>query len=117
MPFDLPREPFQSDGCSGGLSLMWKAITGNISPFELCCFQHDIEYHFGAGDEASVWENCVDRLYADNQLFRCVWQQGIVGKTLAPLIWFGVRLGGGSYWPTSYRWGFGWMGGSEGKRG
>ena len=104
----IPPKKFASDGCSGGLSKAWKFVTGHVPPFEMCCFAHDVEYHFGSGAGATAHENYTDRLYADNQLFKCIWRDGIVGKVWSPIIWIGVRIGGGAYWPTTYKWGFGW---------
>ncbi|CAG37119.1 hypothetical protein [Desulfotalea psychrophila] len=105
---DLPDLPFVSDGCSGGLSWGWVKIFRRLSPLEECCYNHDIEYHFGSGRRAGRWESFIDRLWVDNQFALCVFRSGWCGKVLVLPIWLAVRLGGGGYLYTSYRWGFGW---------
>lgn len=117
----LPDKAFTSDGCSGGLSKVWRRVFGCPVPIEPCCFQHDIEYHFGAGRGASWWRNFVERLQADFGLFWCsLWEygfkrihkneirDGLISMLLAIPVFIAVRIGGGAYWPTKYRWGFGW---------
>lgn len=107
--FEIPDKTFTSDGCSGGFSLVWKTVTGNPPPFEQCCHEHDIEYHYGAGPGSTPEENYRERLDADNQLFSCVRHHKGGGLFWASLLWLGVRIGGGAYWPTPYHWGFGWI--------
>jgi len=86
--------PFTSDGCSS-------FPDGTLKQQELwldCCVEHDKAYWLG-GDYA-------DRLQADKDLEACV---GKVGeKAIAKLMLAGVRVGGSPYWPTSFRWGYGW---------
>ena len=63
-----------------------------------CCTNHDIAYWQGGTSE--------QRLAADNQLKQCV---AAVGKpNIAKLMLEGVRIGGSPYFPTSFRWGYGW---------
>ena len=47
-----------------------------------------------------------ERRAADQQLRECVAQ--VQNKALGALMYDGVRAGGGPWWPTSYRWGYGW---------
>ena len=81
---------FKSDGCSlfpdGG--------------YRDCCVAHDNAYYFG-GSWTKRWQ-------ADKKLFKCVaGKKGFQHKIIAPLMWLGVRAGGVSWLPTSFRWGFG----------
>jgi hypothetical protein len=63
-----------------------------------CCVIHDHEYWRG-GTRA-------DRLKADRELRACV---AAVGKPkTAKLMFLGVRVGGMPYFPTGWRWGYGW---------
>lgn len=86
--------PFTSDGCSefpNGLpqhKTLWLA----------CCVQHDKTYWQG-GTHQERWQ-------ADAALQQCV---AAVGQPdIARLMLAGVRVGGSPYWPTRYRWGYGW---------
>lgn len=127
--FEIPDKTFESDGCSGGFSAMWKAVTGKAPAFEGCCFEHDIEYHFGSGSLPEVpegltrWEELKfrarrlvrrlsdryhERREADRNLFRCVRAHPGGGLLWASLMYLGVRIGGGAYWRRTYSWGFGW---------
>ncbi len=87
--------PFDSDGCSLFPDGTWDDRTLWCD----CCFEHDIAYWRG-GTEG-------ERKRADEALRDCV-----VEKTgnpqLAELMYHGVRLGGGSIFPSWYRWGYGW---------
>lgn len=88
-------KPFHSDGCSlfpDGLNragLEWK----------LCCEAHDILYWKGGTAEA--------RAKADSLFFECILDHTGDAK-LARIMYDGVRLGGSPYFPTWYRWGYGW---------
>jgi hypothetical protein len=48
-----------------------------------------------------------------DKVFKSDGCSGGLSKMWAPLIWLGVRVGGGAYWPTAYKWGFGWTGGKK----
>lgn len=82
---------FKSDGCS-------------LFPdgkYRDCCVAHDKDYYFGG--------SCKERLKSDNRLFKCVaakkgWYHKVI---IAPVMWLGVRIGGVSFLPTPFRWGFG----------
>lgn len=86
---------FTTDGCSHfpDRSLVDK------SDWCECCIQHDFAYWRGGNAEA--------RLRADKELSACVLRAS-GNKGLANLMFAGVRAGGGPYFYTSYRWGYGW---------
>lgn len=86
--------PFTSDGCSSfpdgtpAQSTLWQD----------CCTIHDLAYWKGGSYS--------ERLAADKNLQSCV---ASVGQSeIATLMLAGVRVGGSPYWPTSFRWGYGW---------
>ncbi|HEU5182168.1 MAG TPA: hypothetical protein VFW45_15395 [Candidatus Polarisedimenticolia bacterium] len=88
-------KPFSTDACSmfPDRSPLGKA------DWCRCCLAHDLAYwRGGTADE---------RLKADLGLKRCVLSATGSGK-LADLIFAGVRTGGGPYFFTPYRWGYGW---------
>lgn len=81
---------FVSDGCS----LFPDCDYGD------CCEEHDKTYYFGGTSK--------ERLRADKTLYKCVrTKKGFHHKIIAPLMFVGVRLGGVSWLPTPFRWGFG----------
>lgn len=85
--------PFTTDGCS-----LFPDRWGS-KDWCGCCLAHDRVYWRG-GTEA-------DRLKADQELRACVASTS-GDKGLASLMYVGVRLGGGPYLPTWFRWGYGW---------
>jgi hypothetical protein len=84
---DLP-DTFKTDGCS-------MFPDGN---YRECCVEHDRAYFVGG--------SLRERRAADKELYRCVRSKGN-GKLLASMIFVGVRVGGVSFLPTPFRWGFG----------
>jgi hypothetical protein len=87
--------PFSTDGCSvfPNHSLIGKADWCS------CCLKHDLAYWRGGTDK--------ERLDADRELKACV--LGVTGNdALANSMYLGVRVGGGPYFFTPYRWGYGW---------
>ncbi len=81
---------FKSDGCS-------LFPDGN---YRDCCVEHDKAYYFGG--------SLKERSDADKQLYRCVKAKGgRCNKMTARIMWLGVRVGGVSFLPTPFRWGFG----------
>ena len=87
-------QPFSSDGCS------WFP-NGNLINHQLwlsCCITHDFAYWKGGTKR--------EKLDADKALKHCVADAGepMVGE----LMEMGVRLGGSAWFPTTYRWGYGW---------
>ncbi len=85
----MPAE-FKSDGCT-------LFPDGN---YRICCVEHDKDYFFGG--------SLGDRRASDKRLYRCVKaKQGWENKLAAPLMFIGVRVGGVSFLPTPFKWGFG----------
>lgn len=82
------------DGCSGGMSLAWRAATGGAPPWESCCDSHDISYGLGGS-----WG---DRAKADIELLCCVANNG--HPIIAFTMWTAVRAFGGPHWPLPWRW-------------
>lgn len=65
---------------------------------------HDLAYWRGGTAD--------QRLKADKRLQACV-ENTTGNKALAELMLAGVRAGGGPYYFTTYRWGYGWPYGRE----
>ena len=88
-------EPFSSDGCSlfPDRSLITKKDWCD------CCLAHDVAYWRGG--------TAAERLKADEELRDCV-ARATRDPALAELMFVGVRSGGGPYFFTPYRWGYGW---------
>lgn len=81
---------FRSDGCS-------LFPDGN---YRHCCVAHDKDYYSGGSEK--------ERAASDLRLYKCVKaQKGWYNKLVAPVMWVGVRVGGVSFLPTPFRWGFG----------
>ncbi len=91
------RKPFETDGCSGGMSFLWDWFAGKPPPWEDCCEAHDRAYWKGG--------TAFQRLCADVVLWHCVAARG--WPKIAKLMYALVRIGGHPYWPTSYRWDYG----------
>jgi hypothetical protein len=88
-------DDFMSDGCS-------LFPDGDLKDRALwcdCCLAHDISYWRGGTKD--------DRRHADEKLRDCVLER-TGNKTLAKLMFDGVRAGGHPAFPTWYRWGYGW---------
>jgi len=87
-------KPFTTDGCS-------LFPNGTLSQQKLwlrCCIDHDRAYWRGGTRN--------ERKTADLRLQQCVAQVG--EPRIAELMLAGVRIGGSPYWPTPFRWGYGW---------
>ncbi len=81
---------FKSDGCT-------LFPDGNYCD---CCVEHDKDYYFG-GSRKERWRS-------DKRLYKCVRsRKGWQNKLIAPIMLVGVRVGGVSFLPTPFRWGFG----------
>jgi hypothetical protein len=78
---------FTTDGCSSSPDADWAS----------CCVVHDIVYWCG-GSEA-------DRTAADQFLQHCVNQRV---EMIGDVYYLGVIMGGAPWWPTPWRWGYGW---------
>jgi hypothetical protein len=87
-------KPFTTDGCSD----FPNGTPSQKSLWLNCCIRHDLAYWKG-GTQA-------ERFNADYALQNCVAQTGEV--KIAQLMLAGVRVGGSPFYPTSYRWGYGW---------
>ena len=87
-------KPFKSDGCSAfpDGTMVEKKLWLN------CCYQHDLAYWQGGSYD--------QRKQADYTLKQCVAQVG--HPKVAQLMLAGVRVGGSPYWPTQFRWAYGW---------
>ncbi|MBY0385611.1 hypothetical protein K2X05_10690 [bacterium] len=88
--------PFSSDGCS--------SFPDGIPYFDEkkwlhCCIVHDIAYWAGGTKE--------DRKNADLNLKTCVAKTG--EESIAEAMYSGVRIGGYAHFPTSWKWGYGWV--------
>lgn len=87
-------KPFTSDGCSS-------FPDGTFKQNELwlgCCTAHDYSYWQGGTYN--------ERLEADKELRECV--KSVGEPQIAQLMLAGVRVGGSPFFPTSFRWGYGW---------
>ena len=95
----LPPHEFSSDGCS------WWPDNGWVK----CCVIHDTAYWMGGTSE--------ERKKADREMRSCVSSTG--HPVIGSIMYYGVRVSGVYWLPTSFRWGFGWdypQSGSPGKR-
>lgn len=93
--FSEELKPFTSDGCSA-------FPDGTFERNELwldCCTAHDHAYWKGGTFE--------ERQQADEELQACVKELG--EPEIALLMLAGVRVGGSPFFPTSFRWGYGWI--------
>jgi hypothetical protein len=85
---------FSSDGCSA-------FPDGSVSQNELwleCCTAHDFAYWQGGSYS--------ERMNTDLELHECVSKVG--EEEIALLMLAGVRVGGSPFFPTAFRWGYGW---------
>ena len=87
-------KPFTTDGCSA-------FPDGTFAQKKLwleCCTSHDMAYWKGGTYK--------EREEADNALKVCVSKAG--EPQIALLMLGGVRVGGSPFFPTTFRWGYGW---------
>lgn len=99
----IPPVQFKSDGCSAGLSYLWKLVFNTIPKFEPCCNQHDQLYHFGG--------NWKDRLSADWFLLTCFWDMKY--HMLGVIVFILVRIFGNpnlikNIINIGWKWNWGW---------
>ena len=87
-------KPFTTDGCSS----FPDGTVEQQSLWIVCCIRHDLAYWKGG--------TYAQRLKADQSLHHCVAQVG--EPEIAKIMLAGVRVGGSPYFPTPYRWGYGW---------
>lgn len=93
-----PDYPFTTDGCSGGMSRLWRRLFKTPPPWEGCCEAHDRLYWRGGTAQ--------QRSMADYKLMACVARRGYPGWAF--LMWLAVRVGGHPLLPFKWRWGYGW---------
>lgn len=130
--------PFETDGCSGGLSASWRWVADTFPqigelyeaqpPWEGCCVTHDRAYH-NAGGALRAEDSYAARLSADETLRACVESHGVrhakeyarrydmtpeqvrsVHSLTADAMFGAVRFGGGPCSGLPWRWGFGYPG-------
>ncbi|EEE36193.1 hypothetical protein RKLH11_26 [Rhodobacteraceae bacterium KLH11] len=135
---DAELTPFETDGCSGGLSANWRLVAETFPgfsqlyeahpPWEYCCVTHDRAYH-DAGGAAQAEDSFDARLAADNDLRACVKAHGethaeayaarydmtpdqirSVHGITSEAMYMAVRFGGGPCSGLPWRWGFGYPG-------
>ena len=88
-------QPFSTDGCS----MFPDHSLISDQDWCHCCVVHDIAYWRGG--------TSAERELADRRLRDCV-ANTTNNHLLAELMYAGVRTGGGAYYFTDYRWGYGW---------
>lgn len=88
-----PR-PFTSDGCSD----FPNGTPTHRTLWLACCTEHDKTYWQGG--------TYAERRHADQVLRQCVTRVG--QPEVAAIMLAGARVGGSPYWPTRFRWGYGW---------
>ncbi|MEE9448362.1 MAG: hypothetical protein V3V09_10435 [Arenicellales bacterium] len=86
---------FTSDGCSH----YPEGPRSKPKQWEACCVAHDRDYW--AGGKAAL------RAASDAQLQQCVLQSGS-SEFRSNIMWLGVRFAGGPWYPSPFRWGYGW---------
>jgi len=84
-------ENFISDGCSGGLSYIWRKVFHACPPWEIDCIIHDLEYHVGGTKK--------DRRAADLNLKRAIYDCGFF--LLSNFVFIILRLFGWKFWGKS----------------
>lgn len=93
-----PDYKFTTDGCSGGMTTVWKWWYGKEPPWNDCCVEHDRLYWKGGTKE--------HRKIADARLLAKVAKRG--HPVFAILMWLAVRPGGHPWLPFPWRWGYGY---------
>lgn len=130
--------PFETDGCSGGLSFSWTLVADTfpdfaeaheqLPPWESCCVTHDRAYH-DSGKATTAQDSYQARVEADEALRVCVQETGetrieevasyydaspdqvrTAYKTIADAMYLAVRFGGGPCSGLPWRWGYGYPG-------
>jgi hypothetical protein len=130
--------PFVTDGCSGGMSTIWRTIAvqfpdfaemhGPVPPWEACCEAHDMIYH-DAGGATTAGKSFDARRAADEALRICVVETGEgelaqmsaaygvseealrqIYRGIGDAMYLAVRFGGGPCSGLPWRWGYGYPG-------
>lgn len=128
--------PFETDGCSGGMSASWAPVASvlpgfaeayqNAPPWEECCVIHDQAYH-NAQDANNAAESFDARAVADQELMQCVLDDGedrreaiatelstrpdvvdTAYSVIAHGMFSAVRLWGAPCSGLPWRWGYGY---------
>jgi hypothetical protein len=128
--------PFETDGCSGGLSDVWQVVASrfpsfaeahqSLPPWEGCCVTHDRAYH-NAGKATEAGTSFEARLSADLALETCVVETATdrvdamadvydvnpdqierAYGSIAKAMFLAVRFGGAPCSGLSWRWGYGY---------
>lgn len=86
---------FKSDGCS----MFPDRSPNGEKDWSECCLEHDILYWQGG--------TRYDRFVADSLFRECVLEK-TGDRHQAEIVFRAVRIGGSPYFPTWYRWGYGW---------
>ncbi len=86
--------PFTTDGCS----MFPDGSFSDATLWRSCCVDHDLAYWRGG--------TYADRFAADEALLSCVAEKGEPAVALTMML--GVRVGGSPFWPTDFRWAYGW---------
>ena len=92
-----PPRPVTTDRCSRWPDRLFGVDYGG------CCEKHDEPY--GRGGPAP------ERLEADIELLGCVarkFRWTWLGRLVGIAMFVGVSIGGCPWWPTRFRWGYGW---------
>lgn len=84
------------DGCSGGMSTVWRLVYKSPPPWEGCCDEHDKAYEQGGSPDL--------RAAADKKLYDCVRQKS---PGWALVMYAAVRLFGDTAFALTNRWGYG----------
>lgn len=89
--------PPHEDGCSGGISWVYRNVFGIVPKYEHCCNKHDDPY--GRGGTPT------EKVKADVEFFWCVKDEG--GNAIVASMYFvGVTIGGQPFFPFGWRWGY-----------
>lgn len=91
---DGELKPFETDGCSSFPDGTYE----QKSLWYNCCEAHDFAYWKGG--------TYAERLTADEDLKECV--SKLNQPEIAQIMLLGVRVGGAPWFPTQFRWGYGW---------
>ncbi len=86
--------PFSTDGCTS----YREGTQRDPSQWAHCCYEHDLQYWVGGTRD--------DRKQADREFLRCVADTG--ARLEAKIMYWAVRAGGRPFYPTPFRWGYGW---------
>lgn len=87
-------KPYTTDGCSS----FPEGTRQHRDLWHKCCTVHDQKYWVGGSYD--------ERMQADLELRSCV--QSVGEPAIAELMLAGVRVGGSPWWPSTFRWGYGW---------